>query len=670
MNDLNQLGIDVSASVQPESYTGKQADEAVGRYVLDAYKKLYPADRVNHLHVYPKTQEGLVAEINHQYIVKIPYAKRGIAGIRIEKKITDCVRELTPLAVPDITLFDGGQPLARYLKIPGSNFDKKWFTAQSDDKKQQLASQLADFLVVLHRVGKEQKDVSALSFSPSWELSPSLIKQQLSDKTDMAITSTLASVLVNHEKLNVPDSSMVVGHFDIHGGNVLVDKNTGSITGIIDFGNCKVGDIHQEFSVMNLSSPDLAKRMLLIYQQKTGRSLNPVLIQHYTTIFYLHLLATLDAKNKVALYQQWLVSFTEWYQYLVDERANDKLAKQTQLTLMTDSARQWLASQMMRGVSSSAIHLQLRQQGYSDIEIRAEIKLAQQHPYIKAGKNIAHVLDKRNWLLETNNAIASLDERYCTKIEVRETPAVEVFIRDYYSKQLPVVFTDGISHWPALNKWTPGYFAGQCGDAEIEVQFGRESDPLYERNARQLKRTMTMREYTELVMQGGDSNDYYMTARNTKNSKRGIEKLFEDVGDFGPVDNGGNGYRDANTIKESNLLWFGPKGTVTPIHHDLTNNMLVQIYGRKKVTLIPSFQVPNMYNDKSVYSQVDYPNHDEDKFPLMKNVHAMEVVLNPGDAIFIPIAWWHRVESLDVSVSLTFTDFIEANWYPRAPMNK
>jgi len=35
----------------------------------------------------------------------------------------------------------------------------------------------------------------------------------------------------------------------------------------------------------------------------------------------------------------------------------------------------------------------------------------------------------------------------------------------------------------------------------------------------------------------------------------------------------------------------------------------------------------------------------------------MEVILNPGDAVFIPIAWWDRVESLDLSISTTFINF-------------
>jgi hypothetical protein len=147
-----------------------------------------------------------------------------------------------------------------------------------------------------------------------------------------------------------------------------------------------------------------------------------------------------------------------------------------------------------------------------------------------------------------------------------------------------------------------------------------------------------MKAYAEKIQQGGDGNNYYMTARNTRGSWSGIECLFDDVDDFGPITNGGKGYRNNENIKTANLLLFGPKGTITPIHHDLTNNMLVQIYGRKKVTIIPSFQVPNMNNDKGVHSSSDYPEYDKSQYPLLNKVSAMEVILNPGDAIFIPIA--------------------------------
>jgi hypothetical protein len=174
---------------------------------------------------------------------------------------------------------------------------------------------------------------------------------------------------------------------------------------------------------------------------------------------------------------------------------------------------------------------------------------------------------------------------------------------------------------------------------------------------------MLMKDFVAMVKGGGDSNDYYMTANNTRASLTGIEALFDDVGDFA------EGYRDAETLRTGNYLWFGPRGTFTPLHHDLTNNMLVQILGRKKVTLIPALQAPWLYNDTGVFSAADYPAFDEKRHPLVKHATPIELVLHPGESLFIPVGWWHCVESLDVSISVSFTNFNAPNQfsvdYPR-----
>ncbi|NUG52732.1 cupin-like domain-containing protein, partial [Acinetobacter lactucae] len=54
---------------------------------------------------------------------------------------------------------------------------------------------------------------------------------------------------------------------------------------------------------------------------------------------------------------------------------------------------------------------------------------------------------------------------------------------------------------------------------------------------------------------------------------------------------------------------------------------------------------------------------DFEKYPLAKSITPVECILNAGDALFIPIGWWHSVESLDVSISISFTHFKAPNHY-------
>ena len=291
-----------------------------------------------------------------------------------------------------------------------------------------------------------------------------------------------------------------------------------------------------------------------------------------------------------------------------------------------------------------------------------EIETALKSPYLQAGIKAAKLLKKREWLLTTCDDLAKLDPSYNQQIDVIDTPCFEVFIRDYYSKHKPVVLRKGIDHWPALKKWSPQYFADTLGDAQIQVQFDRESDDLFERNSDKYRKSMLMSEFVDMIENDGDSNNYYMTANNTQQNVEAIKSAFEDIGDFG------DGYRNLLEADSafSTYFWMGPKGTFTPLHHDLTNNMLVQVYGSKKVTLIPAWQVPWIYNDLHVYSEVAFPKYDLKTHPLMQHITPVEVTIDAGNALFIPIAWWHCVDGLDKSISISFTNFNAPNNYAQS----
>ena len=81
----------------------------------------------------------------------------------------------------------------------------------------------------------------------------------------------------------------------------------------------------------------------------------------------------------------------------------------------------------------------------------------------------------------------------------------------------------------------------------------------------------------------------------------------------------------------------------------------MQIFGGKKVTLIPALQISYLYNDKGVFSEIYNPDDpvERDRFNFLEKTSKLEYIINPGEIIFITVEWWYYVESLDVPIGLT-----------------
>ncbi|XP_065198767.1 HSPB1-associated protein 1-like, partial [Sycon ciliatum] len=107
------------------------------------------------------------------------------------------------------------------------------------------------------------------------------------------------------------------------------------------------------------------------------------------------------------------------------------------------------------------------------------------------------------------------------------------------------------------------------------------------------------------------------------------------------------------------VFWMGTKGAYTPCHYDTYGyNVVTQLYGRKRWTLYPPsderYLYPTRipYEESSVFSAVDHKQPDSTKYPLFAGATKYEVVLEPGDVLFVPNHWWHLVESLETSISV------------------
>jgi hypothetical protein len=230
----------------------------------------------------------------------------------------------------------------------------------------------------------------------------------------------------------------------------------------------------------------------------------------------------------------------------------------------------------------------------------------------------------------------------------------EQFLDEFYALNTPVLMDDLANTWPALQRWTPEYLAEQLGGAEVEVMTGRESDPDYEVNGGAHRQQMPFNEYVEQVVSTEHGNDIYLVANNHLLESEASDPLWQDF----ELD---SRFLTQDGARARTFIWFGPAGTITPLHHDIMNVLFHQVVGSKRVTLISPLDTPSVYNSRSVYSDVMVEAPDFDRFPAFRDAHPIVVDVAPGEALFIPVGWWHHVEALDLSVSVSTTSFAYPN---------
>lgn len=61
--------------------------------------------------------------------------------------------------------------------------------------------------------------------------------------------------------------------------------------------------------------------------------------------------------------------------------------------------------------------------------------------------------------------------------------------------------------------------------------------------------------------------------------------------------------------------------------------------------------------------QVDFDAPDMEKFPGLEQLQGVETVMGPGDVLYIPMYWWHHIESLPHLGNTVSVNF----WYKVRP---
>lgn len=267
-------------------------------------------------------------------------------------------------------------------------------------------------------------------------------------------------------------------------------------------------------------------------------------------------------------------------------------------------------------------------------------------------------------------------------------PTPSALSMEAFKKQLetgqPLVMRDALTHWPALHErpWkSPKYLLGKTfgGKRLVPVEMGRSyTDDGWGQSI------MTFKEFMDRYLlhhpspasgepggKRGESVPIAYLAQHDLFSQ--IPSLRADISipDYcytnppPPAPGTPLASKPAQPTLEEPLLnaWFGPVGTVSPLHTDPYHNILCQVVGKKYVRLYSPEESGRIYPrgvdaesgvDMSNTSEVDMEAVDGEKFPEFGKASFVECVLGEGECLYVPVGWWHFVKSLSVSFSVSF----------------
>ncbi len=314
--------------------------------------------------------------------------------------------------------------------------------------------------------------------------------------------------------------------------------------------------------------------------------------------------------------------------------------------------RRWAAVALMKGAPLAEVLGTLGAQGFPEGDAIRYTASLYDDPAMDAGRWLAQQLQKVYSVLTMREQMRALSDEPL-EIDRRTGVSQKEFLDRYYAQNQPVLMTDSCDRWPALSLWNPAYLVEKLGSTEVEVMAGRESDPDYEVNSDEHRFMMPFDEYVAKI-ESARGNDTYLTANNKLLATEAALPLWDDFS----LD---ERYLAPDPSRTRAHLWFGPAGTVTPLHHDSVNVLFNQVDGWKHIILVPSLAIHRVYNTIAVYSAVDPLKPDLDQYPMFADAQQYHFDVGPGQTLFIPTGWWHHVEATEASISISFTNFAFSN---------
>lgn len=260
-----------------------------------------------------------------------------------------------------------------------------------------------------------------------------------------------------------------------------------------------------------------------------------------------------------------------------------------------------------------------------------------------------HARNHARWMWSVRRSL-----RPVVTVASLDTIAPDEFYERFYDLNRPVHLTSVRGYDP--EEWSFERLSERYGNIEVEAMFEREpGKPDYVDQARH-RRTLPLAEFIRLVQTSGRTNSFYLTSHNGAL----LGPLHHAVAAFAPLP----GILH-HPIGDASI-WIGPEGAQTPLHYDRTNVLMIGLIGVKQVYLVPPEDEPFVAHDPATQTGgVSFFADAGVAPPATAFARVARRTLGAGEALLIPVGWWHAVVSDTPTCSISISSFRgERNYFP------
>ncbi|KAL3319702.1 Lysine-specific demethylase 8 [Cichlidogyrus casuarinus] len=230
------------------------------------------------------------------------------------------------------------------------------------------------------------------------------------------------------------------------------------------------------------------------------------------------------------------------------------------------------------------------------------------------------------------------------KLQRLDSPSLSEFTT-MIEEGKPFILTQTINHWPAVSIWNLNYWKSVAGYRTVPIEIGTSYT-----ECDWSQKLLTINEFISRFIVEGEKPVGYLAQHQLFLQIPELEQDI-DVPDYCFVKN--------VESKVDTNIWFGPKDTVSPLHHDSEkHNLLCQVKGFKYVNLFTKSESPYLYAHEEKMlnntSKIDLRSVDFNEFPELRNATSFEGIIQPGDVLYIPPFCWHFITALSCSFSVNF----------------